>query len=95
MQSSTSPFYLENEIIYIWIWGRKIKDKNSGQELRIKIIYLQNFFFFFHIARGVTLASPAGFVSCTMSDIPGDALVLFAKRTVEHWLELLLFKFFK
>ena len=27
----TSLLYLQNEIIYFWIWGRKIKDKNSWQ----------------------------------------------------------------
>ena len=93
MQSSTTPFYLENEIIYIWIWGRKIQGKNSGQESRIKIIYLQSYLF--HIARGVTLASPAGLVSCAVSDILGDTSVLAGKRTVERRLELLLFKYFR
>ena len=54
----TSLLYLENEIIYFWIWGRKIKDRNWGQKLRAKILYIV--YYLTHTAWGVTL-SPAGF----------------------------------
>ena len=54
----TSLLSLENEIIYFWIWGRKIKANNSGQKLRIKILYIV--YYLNYTAWGVTL-SPAGF----------------------------------
>ena len=34
----TSLLYSVNEIICFWKWGRKIKDKNSGQKLRKEIL---------------------------------------------------------
>ena len=51
----TSLLYLENEIIYFWIWRRKIKDKNSRQKLRIKILYIV--YYLTHTAWGVTLST--------------------------------------
>ena len=50
----TSLLYLENEIIYFW----KIKDKNSRQKFRIKVLY--TVYYLTHTAWGVTL-SPTGF----------------------------------
>ena len=54
----TSLLYLENEIIYFWIWGRKIKDKNLGQKVRIKIFYIV--YYLTHTTWAVML-SPTGF----------------------------------
>ena len=50
----TSLLYLKSEIIYFWIWERKIKDK----KFRIKILYIV--YYLTHTAWGVTL-SPTGF----------------------------------
>ena len=49
-----SLLYLESEIIYFWIWERKIKDK----KFRIKILYIV--YYLTHTAWGVRL-SPTGF----------------------------------
>ena len=54
----TSPLCLENEVIYFWIWGKKINDKNHGQKLRIIIPYIV--YYLTHTAWELTL-SPADF----------------------------------
>ena len=58
----SSLFYLVNEIIYFWIWGRKIKDKNSAQKLRMKILYIVHYLT--HTAWGVTLSPTDLFGKC-------------------------------
>ena len=62
MALKTSLLYLENEIIYFWIWGRKIKDRNWGQKLRIKILYIV--YYLTHTAWGVTLSPTSFFDKC-------------------------------
>ena len=57
----TSLLYLENEIIYFWIWRRKFKNKNSGQKLTVIILYIV--YYLTHTAWRVTLSPTDFFVN--------------------------------
>ena len=57
----TSLLYLENKIIYFWIWTKKIKSKNSGQKLTVIILYIV--YYLTHIAWEVTLSPTDFFVN--------------------------------
>ena len=58
----TSLLSLENEIIYFWIWGRKLKDKNWRQKLRMIILCIM--YYLTHTAGVVTLPPSDFFVKC-------------------------------
>ena len=56
-----SLLYLENKIIYFWIWTKKIKNKNSGQKLTVIILYIV--YYLTHTAWKVTLSPTDFFVN--------------------------------